>query len=190
MYKKYDRIIAFVFAVASVVLLISLIVNRELLDWAFARHHNQLSWFIRPVFIIPFCYFAYKRSSAGISITVFAIFTSMFWFPEPSSVSPQVKAFLQYEVDYLTGDWSILKILMTLIVPLSMITLALAFWKRNIWFGFSVMAFIAFGKIGWSILFAGESGKTTILPAMIGLVACFLLLYMGFRKTQKNRPHP
>ena len=27
---------------------------------AWARHHNELSWYIRPLFILPFCFFAYK----------------------------------------------------------------------------------------------------------------------------------
>ena len=40
--------------------------------WAWDRHHNSLSWYIRPLFLIPF-YFAYQRSLRAI----------MAWFPAP-----------------------------------------------------------------------------------------------------------
>lgn len=129
--RKYDTPLAIFFALSSTCLLIAFIFNRDLLDWAFARHHNQFSWYIRPIFIIPFCFFAFKRSLAGISFTLFCIFTSMFWFPEPTTVDTIVQEFLQYEVDYLTGDWELGKILLTLMVPLSLTLLALAFWQRS-----------------------------------------------------------
>jgi hypothetical protein len=32
------------------------------LSWAWARHHNVLSWYIRPLFLLPFCYFAVEFS--------------------------------------------------------------------------------------------------------------------------------
>ena len=50
----------------------------EFAAWAWARHHNVLSWYIRPLFLLPFCYFAYKRSLWGITLTVVALATSMF----------------------------------------------------------------------------------------------------------------
>lgn len=37
------------------------------LEWAWARHHDVLSWYVRPLFIIPFCCFAYRRSPKGSS---------------------------------------------------------------------------------------------------------------------------
>lgn len=35
----------------------------DFLNWAWARHHNPLSWYIRPLFVLPFCYFAYAVRS-------------------------------------------------------------------------------------------------------------------------------
>ncbi|ACA40161.1 hypothetical protein J2D69_10630 [Lysinibacillus sphaericus] len=184
--RKYDTPLAIFFALCSTSLLIAFIFNHDLLDWAFARHHNQFSWYIRPIFIIPFCFFAFKRSLAGISFTLFCIFTSMFWFPEPTTVDTIVQEFLQYEVDYLTGDWELGKILLTLMVPLSLTLLALAFWQRNIWFGFSIMAFIAIGKVGWSILFVGNSGKSIIIPATFGLIVCMVFVYLGITRSKRR----
>jgi hypothetical protein len=46
--------------------------TEELTAWAWERHHNVLSWYIRPLFLLPFCYFAYKHSLAGIVLTLVA----------------------------------------------------------------------------------------------------------------------
>jgi uncharacterized membrane protein YccC len=53
----------------------------ELGSWAWAPHHNPLSWYVRPLFLIPFAIFAYRRSWLGMAITLLALATSMFWFP-------------------------------------------------------------------------------------------------------------
>ena len=50
----------------------------EFHSWARTRHHNPLSWYIRPLFLLPFCCFAYKRSMWGIALTLLALSTSMF----------------------------------------------------------------------------------------------------------------
>ncbi|WP_221412466.1 hypothetical protein [Peribacillus simplex] len=89
-------------------------------------------------------------------------------------------------MDYLTSVWGMVKILVTLIVPLSLTLLALAFWQRNIWFGFLIMALIAFGKIGWSFIFAGDSGKSIILPATMGLSVCIFFVYLGISRIKKT----
>jgi hypothetical protein len=36
----------------------------DFLAWAWARHHNVLSWYIRPMFILPFIYFAQAERKA------------------------------------------------------------------------------------------------------------------------------
>jgi hypothetical protein len=37
--------------------------------WAWNRHHNVLSWYIRPLFLLPFCWFAHRRSPLGLAAT-------------------------------------------------------------------------------------------------------------------------
>ena len=60
----------------------------EVAAWAWARHHNILSWYIRPLFLLPFCFFAYRRSLLGIGVTLVALATSMAWFPAPREPEP------------------------------------------------------------------------------------------------------
>lgn len=184
---RYDKLIASLFALGTLIFILIAFTNNSFFNWAYERHQNQLSWYIRPLFLIPFCYSAYKRSWTGISVTVFLMLTSMFWFPKPDAVSSQVKDFLQMEMDYLLGDWSLSKILITLLVPVSLTTLAVAFWKRNLYFGISVMIFIAVAKMAWSVAFGGDAGKSIFIPAVVGLIICIVLIYFGFKKIEKNK---
>jgi hypothetical protein len=135
---------------------------------------------------VPFCYFAYKKSWAGISITIFSLFTSMFWFSKPEVVSENVEMFLQFEKDWLYSPWNFQKILLIITVPVSFIALGLAFWKRSLLIGLGVVVLMATGKITWSIQNAGEAGKSIIIPAVVGLVICSILIYFGFHFLNKK----
>src|SRR4028118_1332318 len=63
----------------------------EFVAWAWERHHNVLSWYIRVLFLLPFCYFAYKRSLFGMVLTLVALATSMFWVPAPERPDARVR---------------------------------------------------------------------------------------------------
>ncbi|WP_432664433.1 hypothetical protein R9X47_28390 [Wukongibacter baidiensis] len=185
--KRNDKILAIIFAVLTVLFIILSFASKEFFNWAFERHHNLLSWYIRPLFLIPFCYFAYKRSWGGISGTIFLLLTSMFWFPKPETSSEMVNQFLAMEMEYLSGEWGIAKILMTLLIPISFAALGVALWKRSLWFGLAVVIFMAVGKMIWSVASGGESGKSIFVPAIIGLVICIGVIYLGFRKLEKKK---
>lgn len=184
--KRYDKMLALTFAVFTLLFLVLEFTNKSFFNWTYERHQNQLSWYLRPLFLIPFCYFAYKRSWAGIFGMIFLLLTSMFWFPRPEVVSDKVKQFLEMEKEYLSGDWGSAKILISLLIPVSFTALAVAFWKRSLWFGLSVVAFMAVAKMIWSVAFGGEAGKSIFIPAILGLVICVGLIYMGFRKLEKK----
>lgn len=161
--------------------------NQTFFNWVFDRHHNQWSWYIRPIFLMPFCYFAYRRRWTGISITIFCLFTSMFWFNKPEFVDNNVKTFLQFEKDWLYGEWNIKKIMLIITVPISFFALGLAFWKRSLAIGIGVVVLMATGKIIWSIQNAGESGKSIIIPAILGLIVCIGLIFYGIKKIERNK---
>jgi hypothetical protein len=185
--SKYDKPIALIFGLLTITFVVITMVSETFLSWVFERHQNQLSWFIRPVFLIPFCFFAYKRSRSGISITIFCVFTSMFWFAKSQMVGEQVKMFLQFEKDWLKAPWDYKKWLLVLTVPVSFLTLGLAFWKRSLLMGLGVVVLMATGKIVWSIYNAGEAGRSILIPAIVGLGLCVVLIYFGFRRLEKNK---
>jgi hypothetical protein len=164
----------------------------EFAAWAWARHHNELSWYIRPLFLLPFCYFAYRRSLWGIVLTVLALLTSMFWFPAPERVDPRAAEFLAAERDYLTGDWTLTKILLALLVPVSFAALAVAFWRRSLVWGLAVINAMVLVKVVWSFYFGEESGGLTLLPsALVGLAVCdAVILYVVRRMRKRSSSKP
>lgn len=157
-------------------------------EWAWARHHNVLSWYIRPLFLLPFCYFAYKRSLVGLFITVVALATSMFWFPVPKSISPAVLSALQAEKEYLLGAWTIWKLLLALLIPASFITLAAAFWKRSYLLGLLVINAMVVIKILWTfVIFDHDAALAHLLPAVVGLSLVNFAVFLYLRKHKKPR---
>lgn len=184
---KPNKTIASLFLLLTLLFLVVSMTHKPFFDWVFERHHNAWSWYIRPIFLIPFCFFAYKRNWAGISITIFCLFTSMFWFNKPDLVSEDVKTFLQFEKDWLYGEWNYKKIMLIITVPISFFALGLAFWKRSLLMGLGVVVLMATGKIIWSIAQAGESGKSILMPALIGLLLCCVLIFFGFKRLERNK---
>jgi hypothetical protein len=138
-------------------------------DWVWARHANPLSWYIRPLFLIPFMYFAYRRSWVGIWATVVAMVSSMFWFPAPSEPDPQILSFLEAEREYLTTNWTLGKIALSSLVPLSLWALGAAFWRRSLLWGLIVLNAIAVTKTSWSVAY-DDGGIEVVAPALVGLI--------------------
>ena len=167
----------------------------EFVAWAWARHHNVLSWYVRPLFLLPFCFFAYRRSLLGIVLTLLALATSMFWFPAPGHVSPAVNDMLASEREYLTADWTVWKVAIALLVPGGFAALAVAFWRRSLVWGLVVVNAMVLLKVGWTFLFSTQAGALSHLPAaVLGLVVCdALILYVMRRmraRSSQERPRP
>ena len=193
--KRTDMILAvgmLVLVLLALALMVATGSAGDFVAWAWERHHNVLSWYIRPLFFLPFCYFAYKRSFSGMMLTLVALATSMFWFPAPERRDPQVLEFLAVEREYLTGDWTMAKVLLALLVPISFAALGLVFWKRSIVYGLVLMNAIVLVKLAWSFYFGDELGGLTLLPsALAGLAVCdAVILYVvrGIRKGSSPKP--
>jgi hypothetical protein len=163
----------------------------EFVAWAWERHHNVLSWYIRPLFFLPFCYFAYRRSLFGMVLTLVALATSMAWFPATETTSPAVTEMLAAEEEYLTGDWTMLKVLLALIVPISFAALGLAFWKRSLVWGLAVINAAILIKTGWTFVISTEAGAMSHLPAaVLGLAALnAVILYVRHRMRKRSSPN-
>ena len=80
--------------------------------------------------------------------TMFMVLTSMFWFPKPVQVSNQVVKFLEMK-KRLTGDWTLPKVLIALLIPVLLLLLPLE-TKYISWN--SSNGFIALAKICWSVV--------------------------------------
>lgn len=158
---------------------------RFFLEWAWERHHNVLSWYIRPLFILPYCWFAWRRSPAGILLTIAALLTSMFWFPKPEVVDTRVEAFLAMEKEYLTGAWDFGKVAWSLAVPLFFVLLAVAFWRHSWAFGFLVVNLAAAGKVAWSFAYGDADAWSLLPPALAGAAVCNAVLALAWPRARR-----
>jgi hypothetical protein len=156
-------------------------------DWAYDRHANPLSWYIRPLFLLPLAWFAYRRSGWGIAGTLLALATSIFWFPAPSRPDPQILEFLNFERDWLTGDWGAQKIALTLLVPISLSAYCLAFWRRSVLWGLVMLNLMAGGKLLWGVIAGEGTGWAMTAPALTGLLIGNAVLIWALRRLRARR---
>jgi hypothetical protein len=182
-------------ALLTAVFIVATASTDEFVAWAWARHHNVLSWYVRPLFLLPFCYFAYRRSLWGIALTLIALVTSMFWFPAPEHPSSAVNEMLASEREYLTADWTLWKVFIALLVPLTFAALGMAFWKRSLVWGLAVVNAAILFKIAWTFLFSTKAAAMSHLPAaVLGLVVCDALILYVMRRmragSSRGRPQP
>ncbi|WP_137148736.1 hypothetical protein [Mycolicibacterium sp. CR10] len=156
-------------------------------DWVWERHLNVLSWYIRPLFLLPLALFAYRRSGWGIAATLAALATSMVWFPAPSRPDPGVREFLEFEKQWLTGDWTVGKFVLSLLVPVALAAYCLAFWRRSLAWGLVVLNAMAFGKLAWGVLAGAGTGWAMAAPALIGLLVGDVVLVVALLWSRRRR---
>ena len=156
----------------------------DFLNWAWARHHNPLSWYIRPLFILPFCYFAYKQSARGVILTLVAVTSSMFWFPAPSSPDQTAAEFLEVERQWIAGPLTLGQVVLTALIPVWFIALAVAV-RRRLWAAgaFVIVAGTAL-KVGWSFYMGGASARSIVPPVAFGNAVVAAVLSYAYWRTQ------
>ena len=107
----------------------------------------------------------------------------MAWFPAPRRVDPGVQEFLAAEREWLLGTWTLAKVAFSATVPLFLLLLGAAFWRRALWLGVLIMAMAALGKVLWSFSVGDDSAQAVVLPAALGLVLCVIAVIIGARRT-------
>lgn len=158
----------------------------DFLNWAWARHHNPLSWYIRPLFILPFCYFAHKKSAWGITLTLVAVTSSMFWFPAPATPDPRGAALLAVEREYVGGPLTLSRFVLTVLIPVWFVTLAWAVRKRSWWGVATVIGSGTLLKVGWLFRVAGSNAWVIIPPVALGTAACAGVLFYAYRRIERQ----
>jgi hypothetical protein len=170
----------------------------EFIEWVWARHHNLASWYVRPLFLLPYCYFAYKRNMWGIAATLLVLPTSLFWFPAPDPPSETARRYLAWEREFVTeGSWTT-KVILIVLVLIVLTGLAAAFWRRSVLFGLLILNAGTAAKVVWSVGFAGDTGWASLLPSVMSLVVVNTVVLLVMRwwrarrnnKTEVSRPRP
>ena len=163
----------------------------DFLSWVWARHHNELSWYVRPLFLLPFCYFAYRRSVWGIVVTLLVFPTSLFWFPAPENPSPRVEGYLAWERQFVTDGSVAARVVLVVLVIGFFVALAAAFWKRNWLRGLVVLNAGTLLKVIWSVTFGGEAGWASLVPSVVTLASTdvAILLAAGWLRRRRERRH-
>ena len=175
-FKKYDKHLALILAAVTVALILLVCLHDDWRHALFLRHRNPISWYIRPLLLIPYCCAAWRRTYSGIMATLLLLLSSMAWFPAPDAAAVANNTFLAWEEQLLGGSNPTLLIALTLLIPACLALLAVAFWRRSLRSGILCLILIAAAKITGSIHLAGASSKTLILPALTGLIACVAAL--------------
>jgi pimeloyl-ACP methyl ester carboxylesterase len=160
---------------------------QDVAAWAWARHHNVLSWYVRPLFLLPLAWAAWRRSGWGIAATLVALVTSMAWFPAPARPDPRVLEFLAFEREYLTGGWTLGKVLLSL-VPIALVAAyCLAFWRRSPGWGLVLLNAMALGKLLWGVVLGDGTGWAMTGPLLAGLAVGDVALVLAARRLRGRR---
>ena len=175
-----SRIIALIFLALSIAFVEQALTNYAFQNWLFARHHNVLSWYIRPLLLIPIMLAAWQRSWAGLMAGIFALLTSMAWFADAN-----VARFLADEIAFLRGGWTLQTGLYTLAVLAYFALLLGAAWQRSGKGLAAVLAAAAVGKVAFSLMGSGASARTLIAPALLGLAIGLGVVWRLWRAKQK-----
>src|ERR671914_527048 len=159
----------------------------DFLSWVWDRHHNELSWYVRPLFLLPFCYFAYRRSVWGIVVTLLVFPTSLFWFPAPENPSSRVEGYLAWEHQFLTEGSVAARVALILLVVGFFVALAAAFWKRSWLWGLAVLNAGTLLKVIWSVVFGGAVGWASLAPSLFTLAVTDLVIPLAAYLLKRRR---
>ncbi len=188
--KRTDVVLAIGMLAAALSALVALAATGSLdgfLFWVWERHHNELSWYVRPLFLLPFCYFAYRRSVWGIVVTLLLFPTSLFWFPAPDNPSPHVEEYLAWERHFLTEGSVVARVALLLLVVAFFVALASAFWKRSWLWGLAVLNAGTLLKVIWSVAFGGAVGWASLVPSLFTLAVTDAAILLAARWLKRRR---
>ncbi|MDE1453890.1 hypothetical protein CHCC14820_1694 [Bacillus paralicheniformis] len=145
-----------------------------------------MSWYIRPVFLVALAYFCYRRTWNGVIVIFLLMTSSMFWFPVPERINPEMQAVLDYEQMLLSNP---LSAVLTLAFMMGFLVLiGAAFWKRSLGWGLAVLNVTLIGKVVLSVMLTGENGWAPLGNTMFGLILVngIGLLLIAWRRKRRQ----
>ena len=150
----------------------------EFSDWAWARHHNEWSWFIRPFIVLAFCTAAwFRRRNLVVAIGFFFPISAVV-FPAPAVPKPYVIAFLNSERQLLEGLSLFSWFIFVSAVVLFLWLLAAAFWKRSFWLGILLANAATAIKLMFSLFVWPDTGQAAIFPSLLTMVIVNALAFL------------
>ncbi len=184
------RIDALVLALITAMLVYSLgillqahLAGLDIGAWIWARHQHQFSWYSRPLFIIPAAYYAYRRKPLHVLGFIALLATSLFWFDAPTSVSPKISDYLEWEKQLFLANKNKAPLFMLLAaVGLFLFALFYAFWQRNPWYGLWIINLGTFIKIIVSLVFGQHIGLAAIIPSLSSLLVINIIAWIIWRR--------
>lgn len=155
----------------------------EFLEWAWPRHLNPISWYIRPLFFLPIAYFCWTRRPIALTVTIVAMLSSFFWFPAPApgEIDPRIAGVLEMEKELFANPTWVTWVALPLI-PALIAGLCAAFWRRSIGWGLVVINGGLAVKILWTIANAGGDGLATVLPLGLGAAVMTAVIVVVARR--------
>jgi hypothetical protein len=161
----------------------------EFFEWAWPRHLNPISWYIRPLFFIPIALFAWRRQGWWMSLSIVAMLSSFFWFPEPETVDPAAQAILDMEAQlFAQPGWQTALSLGT--VPVFLGGIIWAFWRHSIAIGLWTINIGVAYKAAWVWVSTDFAGFMHVVPIYTIALAVINALVVGFVKWRKIPLHP
>ena len=187
--EKMDRVVLWVICAilfySAAILLAAYVSGAHLGEWVWERHQNQFSWYSRPLFIIPAAYYAFRRKLLYIIGIMTLLASSLFWFAPPTTVSPAVQSYLEWEQQFFFANASKLPLFaLTMAVAAFLFLLFFAFWQRNIWYGLAVINLGTLLKIMVSLVFGQEAGMAAIVPSLSSLLVINAIAWVLLRRSR------
>ena len=147
-------------------------------EWIWNRHQNQFSWYSRPLFIIPACYYAYRQKLGFVIGIMVLLGSSLFWFAPPAEVSETISGYLDWERQmFFNANNRIPLIVLSVSVLIFLLLLFYSFWQKSFWMGLLVLNIGNLLKIGVSVFFGEDAGMASIVPTLSSILILNLLAF-------------
>lgn len=159
----------------------------ELIDWVWERHHNEWSWYIRPIILIAFCMAAWHRR------LVWTVLLAVF-FPVSAAIFPAPMVPKEFVVEFLAAERAMLEAMTAMqlflfvgLVVVFLSALAAAFWRKSLLWGLVVANLGGVMKLVFSVLVWGETGLTALVPTIV--TALVFNVAIGYFLFRRETPH-